>query len=209
MEAVLLTAERGLSAVELAEILRVTVAEVERGLEFLRESYQSRERGFELRETESGYALFTKPEFSELVARAAGGFDQVELTQPALETLAIIAYRGPVARSEISRIRGVQADAMVRNLLAMGLIERSLNPDDARTYLYRLSSYCFEQLGMVDASELPPITPHLPEKLAELGLLNEFEDIRKSRRSATKSANSPTNFSASSPTDFLPSSQDT
>jgi segregation and condensation protein B len=103
------------------------------------------------------------------------------LSQPALETLAIIAYRAPVSRTEISQIRGVQTDGILRTLLNYGLVERIINADDNRTYLYQLTPYCFEQLGIVDESELPPLAPYLPPNFSELGITDEFYDFRNTR----------------------------
>ena len=88
---------------------------------------------------------------------------QARLTQAALETLAVVAYRQPVSRSRVSAIRGVNVDGVMRTLLTRGLIEEAGVDASSGAILYRTSSYFLERMGMADISELPEIAPMLPE----------------------------------------------
>jgi segregation and condensation protein B len=88
---------------------------------------------------------------------------QARLTQAALETLAVIAYRQPVSRSRVSAIRGVNVDGVVRTLVTRGLVEEAGIDAESGAILYRTSSYFLERMGLADLSELPDIAPMLPE----------------------------------------------
>ena len=88
---------------------------------------------------------------------------QARLTQAALETLAVVAYRQPVSRSRVSAIRGVNVDGVVRTLVTRGLVEEAGVDAESGAILYRTSSYFLERMGLSDLAELPDIAPMLPE----------------------------------------------
>jgi segregation and condensation protein B len=116
-------------------------------------------RGFELRNIAGGWRIYSRAEF-------AGGFvlegQTARLTQAALETLAVIAYRQPVSRARVSAIRGVNVDSVVRTLTQRGLIEDSGNDPESGAILYRTTSYFLERMGIGSVAELPQLSPHLP-----------------------------------------------
>jgi segregation and condensation protein B len=88
---------------------------------------------------------------------------QVRLTQAALETLAVIAYKQPVTRSRISAIRGVNCDGVVRTLLSRGLVEECGSEPDSGAHLYRTTTLFLEKLGLNSVDQLPPLAPFLPD----------------------------------------------
>nr|WP_091255837.1 SMC-Scp complex subunit ScpB [Arthrobacter sp. ok909] len=119
-------------------------------------------RGFELRNIAGGWRIYSRAEFAEIV----GGFvlegQTARLTQAALETLAVIAYRQPVSRARVSAIRGVNVDSVVRTLTQRGLIEDSGTDPESGAILYRTTSYFLERMGIGSPAELPQLSPHLP-----------------------------------------------
>jgi len=181
IEVALLVSDKPLNALSLAKLLDLDLKEVESNIAELIDYYQNSEHGFEIRETKNGYAFFSKSQYSQTVAQILGINDTLELSQPALDTLAVIAYQGPISKYDISQIRGVNADAILRNLLNMGLIEKKIDPENSRAFLFSISDYALEQIGISDLSELPPIAPYLPKDLNELGITDEFKDIRKKK----------------------------
>jgi len=119
-------------------------------------------RGFELRNIAGGWRIYSRAEFAEIV----GGFvlegQTARLTQAALETLAVIAYRQPVSRARVSAIRGVNVDSVVRTLTQRGLIEDVGTDPESGAILYRTTSYFLERMGIGSVAELPQLSPHLP-----------------------------------------------
>jgi segregation and condensation protein B len=119
-------------------------------------------RGFELRNIAGGWRIYSRAEFAEIV----GGFvlegQTARLTQAALETLAVIAYRQPVSRARVSAIRGVNVDSVVRTLTQRGLIEDSGTDPESGAILYRTTSYFLERMGIGSVAEMPQLSPHLP-----------------------------------------------
>lgn len=127
-------------------------------------------RGFELRNVAGGWRIFSRSAFAPMVSRFVLGTQTTRLTQAALETLAVIAYRQPVARTRVSAIRGVNVDSVVRTLIQRGLIEEAGTDPDSGALLYGTTPYFLERLGIGSVSELPKLAPHLPglDGLAEL-----------------------------------------
>ncbi|MEV7135339.1 SMC-Scp complex subunit ScpB [Arthrobacter sp. NPDC093128] len=124
--------------------------------------HKSSPRGFELRNIAGGWRIYSRAEFADVV----GGFvlegQTARLTQAALETLAVIAYRQPVSRARVSAIRGVNVDSVVRTLLQRGMIEDSGTDPESGAILYRTTSYFLERMGIGSVAELPQLSPHLP-----------------------------------------------
>ncbi|MGG5175605.1 SMC-Scp complex subunit ScpB [Pseudarthrobacter sp. J1763] len=186
VEAVLMVVDQPVTASELAAALEVPVTEVETALEQLREDYNGYtesssnnaagiggvRRGFELRNLAGGWRIYSRPEHAEVVSRFVLDGQSTRLTQAALETLAVIAYRQPVARASVSAIRGVNVDSVVKTLLQRALIEESGVDPESGALLYRTTSYFLERLGISDVQELPQLSPHLPG----LESLGEFYD---------------------------------
>ncbi|WP_120520516.1 SMC-Scp complex subunit ScpB [Arthrobacter celericrescens] len=119
-------------------------------------------RGFELRNVAGGWRIYSRPEFSDVVGKFVLDGQTARLTQAALETMAVIAYRQPVSRARVSAIRGVNVDSVVRTLVQRGLVEEAGTDPESGALLYRSTSYFLERMGIASLEELPPISPHLP-----------------------------------------------
>ncbi len=168
LEAVLMVADQPLDHLTLAQAVGHPPPDVEKALAELAQEYTDQERGFELRNVGGGWRYFTRDAYASAVERFVLDGQQARLTQAALETLAVIAYRQPVSRSRVSAIRGVNVDSVVRTLVTRGLVEEAGIDAESGAILYRTSSYFLERMGLSDLSELPDIAPMLPE-LDELG----------------------------------------
>ncbi|MET4902349.1 SMC-Scp complex subunit ScpB [Paenarthrobacter sp. CC6] len=180
LEAVLMVIDQPATSEELAAGLNVTVAVVEDFLEDLRREYSgytvkapdvdavgfavasTAPRGFELRNVAGGWRIYSRSDFADIVGRFVLEGQTTRLTQAALETLAVIAYRQPVSRARVSAIRGVNVDSVVRTLTQRGLIEDSGTDPESGAVLYRTTSYFLERMGIGSVAELPQLSPHLP-----------------------------------------------
>lgn len=163
LEAVLFIAEEPCEEVALASGLGLPVAQVRQALEELRAHYDAAHRGVELRRVGGGWRFYTRADQASAVERFVLSGQHARLTQAALETLAVIAYRQPVSRSRVSAVRGVNVDGVIRTLLARGLIEEAGTEPETGATLYRTTRYFLERLGINDLSELPPLADFLPE----------------------------------------------
>jgi segregation and condensation protein B len=167
LEAVLMVADEPVPAVRLASVLGLPTERVEALLADLAAEYRGdhggRTRGFELRHAGAGWRIYSAPAFQQVV----GGFvldgQTARLTQAALETLAVIAYRQPVTRGQVSGVRGVNVDGVVRTLTTRGLVAESGTDPTTGAVLYRTTGYFLERMGLTDLDELPPLAPYLPE----------------------------------------------
>ena len=142
IEAILMVASEPVAARDLADVLEESVEDIEAELRALASEYlgegQRRPRGFELREVAGGWRIYSARAFADVVGRFVVGSSHARLSQAALETLAVIAYRQPISRARICRIRGVNVDGVVRTLLSRGLVEETgLTPSGARLRGYR------------------------------------------------------------------------
>lgn len=168
LEAVLMVVDEPVSAAELAATLEVPQHEAEEALHDLAAEYTEQGRGFELRAVAGGWRFYSRPEYADIVSGYVLEGQTARLTQAALETLAVIAYRQPVGRSRVAAIRGVNVDSVVKTLVARGLVEEAGTDPESGAILYRTTSYFLERLGIGSAAELPKLSPHLPG-LEELG----------------------------------------
>jgi segregation and condensation protein B len=178
LEAVLFLADEPVELAVLAEIVEREPEEVARVVEELADEYRDAGRGIEVRRAAGGWRMYTAPVARPVVERWALAGRTGRLTQAALETLAVIAYKQPISRLDISDIRGVNADGAVRSLVARGLVTdvgRDQGPGQA--VLYGTTTTLLERLGIDSLDELPPLTDFLPEAPApdepELGSLKE------------------------------------
>ena len=160
IEAILFWKGESVSIAELARFLKVPTGEIKQGLRTLEEKLSG--RGIALIRTDNELALATAPEVSSLIAEFQKEELSRELSKAALETLAIILYRSPLSRREIEYIRGVNSVSMLRTLLMRGLIERGVNTNDERVFLYKPTIELLAELGIRGSEELP-----------------EFEEIKK------------------------------
>ena len=129
-------------------------------------------RGFELREVAGGWRIYSRPAFADVVGQFVLEGQSARLSQAALETLAVIAYRQPVTRGRISAIRGVNVDSVVRTLIQRGLVAEAGTEPETGSLLYITTPLFLEKLGLGSLEELPEIAPHLPG----LENLPEFEE---------------------------------
>jgi segregation and condensation protein B len=163
LEAILFAAEEPVEAVTLAQVLEMATDDVLAALAALRREYVDEGRGFVLREAGGGWRLYTDPAVAPYVERFVLNGRTARLSQAALETLAVVAYKQPVTRAQVAEIRGVDSDAVVRGLVARELIEevgRDQGPGQA--LLYGTTASFLERLGLNDIGELPPLPAHTP-----------------------------------------------
>jgi segregation and condensation protein B len=167
LEALLLLADEPMTVLDLAAAVRRPADAVASELSALAAWYVEQERGFELREIAGGWRYYTAGSCSDLVQRYVHDGQQARLTQAALETLAVIAYRQPITRSRVSAVRGVNVDGVVRTLVARGLIAEAGSDGESGAYLYVTTAHFLERMGIASLDELPPLAEHLPD-LADL-----------------------------------------
>jgi segregation and condensation protein B len=163
LEAVLMVADQPLDHLVLAEAVGHPPADVEQALHRLATSYDDEGRGFELRHVGGGWRYYTREAFAPAVERFVIGGQQARLTQAALETLAVVAYKQPISRGRVSAIRGVNVDGVMRTLVTRGLVEEAGTDGETGALVYRTTSYFAERLGITDVSELPELAPLLPD----------------------------------------------
>jgi segregation and condensation protein B len=163
LEAVLLVVDQPTSAMLLAQVLGRPVGMIEEALRHLRDEYDSGRRGLDLREVAGGWRLYTRDEFAIHVERFVLEGQVTRLTQAALETLAVIAYRQPITRSRVSAVRGVNVDAVMRTLLSRSLVEECGSDAETGGGLYRTTQLFLERLGISSLDELPSLAPLLPD----------------------------------------------
>ena len=163
LEAILLVVDEPVSEVTLAQVLERPTGEVVEALRGIAADYDEAERGFELREVGGGWRLYTRPSCASVVERFVVDGQQARLTQAALETLAVVAYRQPVSRARISAVRGVNVDGVIRTLVSRGLVEECGSEPDSGALLYRTTSVFLERVGLRSIDELPDLAPLLPD----------------------------------------------
>jgi segregation and condensation protein B len=163
LEALLFVMDNPVDEQTLAAALRCTVEAVRGALAELAEGYDGRRAGMTLRRVGEGWRLYTRDEHAPVVERWLVDGQRSRLTQAALETLAVIAYRQPVTRSRVSAIRGVGVDGVMRTLLARGLVHEVGADPDSGGGLYATTPLFLERLGLTGLDELPELAPLLPE----------------------------------------------
>jgi segregation and condensation protein B len=163
LEAIMLVADEPVSEVVLAQVLERPRAEVAALLQELAASYTAQQRGFDLREVAGGWRLYTREECAPVVERFVSDGQEVRLTQAALETLAVVAYRQPVSRTRVSAVRGVNCDGVMRTLVLRGLVEETGTDPETGAILFRTTPYFLERLGLPSLDALPDLAPFLPD----------------------------------------------
>ncbi|MGI8703605.1 MAG: SMC-Scp complex subunit ScpB [Candidatus Limnocylindrales bacterium] len=177
LEALLFVAERPLDRREIGRLSGVDAATVDARLGDL--EVLLRERGIRLASAGERVELVTAPEAGELIARYAGS-DRIRLSSAALETLAIVAYRQPVTRGLIERIRGVDSDYVLRSLLHRRLIvEQGRAETVGRPFLYGTSFDFLERFGLTSLDELPVLDAEIAGRLAELPAADGSDDAEQ------------------------------
>jgi segregation and condensation protein B len=176
LEAVLMVADQPLDHVTLASAVGYPPGEVASALHALAEEYAEQGRGFDLRNVAGGWRYYTREELASVVERFVLDGQQARLTQAALETLAVVAYKQPVSRARVSAIRGVNVDGVMRTLVSRGLVEEAGHDQETTATLYRTTSYFLERIGVTSLEDLPELAPFLPE----MGDLDDLDERAES-----------------------------
>lgn len=163
LEALLMVADQPMETMTLATAVGYPLDEVTGALEALAAEYTEQGRGFELRHVGGGWRYYTRDEYAAVVEGYVLEGQQARLTQAALETLAVVAYKQPVSRARVSAIRGVNVDGVMRTLLNRGLVEEAGNDHETGANLYRTTTYFLERIGISSIDELPELAPYLPD----------------------------------------------
>ncbi|MCP3770646.1 MULTISPECIES: SMC-Scp complex subunit ScpB [Streptomyces] len=163
LEAVLMVVDEPATEERLAKILERPRRQVADALRALADEYTVQGRGFELRLVAGGWRFHSRPEYAAAVEGFVLDGQQARLTQAALETLAVVAYRQPVSRSRVSAVRGVNCDGVMRTLLQRGLVEEVGTEPETGAILYTTTNYFLERMGLRGLDELPELAPFLPE----------------------------------------------
>jgi len=176
VEAILMVAEVPLSIVHLATSLDMPVPDIREAVLAVKADFDgvngTRPRGFELREVGGGWRVFVREEYEWAVREFISNENPTKLSQAALETLAVIAYRQPIARGQIASIRGVNVDTVVRTLLSRGLITEVFTDSETGAINYGTTETFLETLGINALDDLPLISPYLPDANFDLGAEN-------------------------------------
>jgi segregation and condensation protein B len=162
-EAILFGAEDPVPAAELALVLEISLATVDELMAALGQGYEEEGRGFVLRSVGGGYRLTTHPDAAPFLERFVAESRAPRMTQAALETLAVIAYRQPVSRAQIAEVRGVSSESVLRTLAGRGLIrEVGRDPGPGNAILYGTTPLFMERLGLMSLGDLPALTGLMP-----------------------------------------------
>ena len=164
----MLVADEPVPEVLLAQVLERPRGEVGTALRELRAEYTAQGRGFDLREVAGGWRFYTRADCAPLVERFVRDGQEVRLTQAALETLAVVAYRQPVSRARVSAVRGVNCDGVMRTLVLRGLVDDFGTDTETGAILYRTTSYFLERMGLTSLADLPDLAPFLPDDFADI-----------------------------------------
>ena len=163
LEALLMVADQPLDDMALATATGYPTEEVVLALNGLAAEYTEQGRGFELRNVGGGWRYYTREEYAAVVEGYVLEGQQARLTQAALETLAVVAYKQPISRARVSAIRGVNVDGVMRTLLNRGLVEEAGQDHETQANLYRTTGYFLERIGVQSLDELPELAPYLPD----------------------------------------------
>jgi segregation and condensation protein B len=167
LEAILMVADEPQSLVSLATALGAPVAAVRQTIERLVADFDGVgggiRRGFELREVGGGWRIYVRPEHDEIVRDFVQTQNPSRLSQAALETLAVIAYKQPISRGSIAAIRAVNVDSVVRTLLGRGLITEAFTDSETGAIHYATTDLLLTQLGVNSIEELPLVSPLLSD----------------------------------------------
>jgi segregation and condensation protein B len=167
LEAILLVVDNPVSSVVLAQVLEEPTVRIEAALAHMRAEYARPGRGIDLRQVAGGWRFYTRSDYASYVERFVLDGQQIRLTQAALETLAVVAYKQPVTRSRVSAIRGVNCDGVIKTLVTRGLVEEC-GTEEGGAHLYRTTQLFLEKLGINSVDELPSLAQYLPENVDEV-----------------------------------------
>lgn len=163
LEALLLVIDTPVTADALAAATEQPVYRVAAKLQLMADELTGRDSGIDLRHTSEGWRMYARARFAPYVEKLLLDGARTKLTRAALETLAVVAYRQPVTRARVSAVRGVNVDAVMRTLLARGLITEVGTDADTGAVTFATTELFLERLGLTSLSELPDIAPLLPD----------------------------------------------
>ncbi len=163
LEALLLVIDTPVTADALAAATEQPIYRVAAKLQLMADELTGRDSGIDLRHTSEGWRMYTRARFAPYVEKLLLDVARTKLTRAALETLAVVAYRQPVTRARVSAVRGVNVDAVMRTLLARGLITEVGTDADTGAVTFATTELFLERLGLTSLSELPDIAPLLPD----------------------------------------------
>lgn len=163
LEALLLVVDTPVTVEALAAATEQPAYRVAAKLRVLADALTERESGIDLREAGGGWRMYTRAQFAPYVERLLLDGTRSKLTRAALETLAVVAYRQPVTRARVSAVRGVNVDAVMRTLLARGLITEAGTDPDTGAVTFATTELFLERLGLSSLTDLPDIAPLLPD----------------------------------------------
>ena len=196
LEAMLLVVDSPAPADLLATALNQSVQRVEDKLHRMAAELTERGSGIDLREAGGGWRMYTRAKFAPYVEQLLLDGARSKLTRAALETLAVVAYRQPVTRARVSAVRGVNVDAVIRTLVARGLIiEAGADPDSGAT-TFATTELFLERLGLSSLTDLPDIAPLLPD----IDLIDDITETLSEEPRFAKLGGAPTAFAG--PTKF-------
>ncbi len=163
LEALLLVVDTPVSVDALATATDQPASVVAEALHVMAAELATRDSGIDLREAGGGWRMYTRSKFAPYVEKLLLDGARSKLTRAALETLAVVAYRQPVTRARVSAVRGVNVDAVMRTLLARGLITEAGTDSDSGAVTFATTELFLERLGLTSLADLPDIAPLLPD----------------------------------------------
>lgn len=167
LEAILMVADQPQSVMELSTALEVPLQDAKDAISNLVADYNGLqggpERGFELREVGGGWRIYVRERYDDVVSRVIHEQTPAKLSTAALETLAVIAYKQPVTRAQVSAIRAVNVDTVIRTLQGRGLIRESHSDPETGAIFYVTTDVLLTELGIESLEELPPLSPLLDD----------------------------------------------
>ncbi len=173
LEALLLVVDTPVTAEALAAATQQPVYRVAAKLQQMADELAERDSGIDLRQNSEGWRMYTRARFAPYVEKLLLDGARSKLTRAALETLAVVAYRQPVTRARVSAVRGVNVDAVMRTLLARGLITEAGVDSDSGAVTFATTELFLERLGLTSLTDLPDIAPLLPD-------VDTIEDLSES-----------------------------
>lgn len=173
LEALLLVVDTPVTEEALGSATGQPVYRITAKLQLMAEELTARDSGIDLRKTGEGWRMYTRARFAPYVEKLLLDGARSKLTRAALETLAVVAYRQPVTRARVSAVRGVNVDAVIRTLLARGLITEAGVDEDTGAVTFATTEMFLERLGLESLTDLPDIAPLLPD-------VDTIEDLTES-----------------------------
>ncbi len=177
-EALLMVADEPIPAGLCAQLLEISQADLDELADTLIAEYESSDRGFVLRRVAGGYRFYSHPDLAAYVERFVLEGQSARLSNAALETLAIVAYKQPISRGQIAEIRGVNVDSTLRTLVIRGYAaEVGRDPGPGQAVLYGTTPMFLEKLGLDSLSDLPPLADFVPGPEVMAGFENSLRSV--------------------------------